>query len=81
MSARRTVVPAELAGSVERGRVVRVCPGGQASDLAGVALEAFQHGQYGQGDAAAMPWATRLWAWATLPPIDASVPQPTSNQP
>jgi len=40
----------KLAGPVERGRVVRVCPGGQAGDLAGVAFEAFQHGQHGQRD-------------------------------
>jgi hypothetical protein len=35
-----------------------------------------------RGMAAAMAWATKLgWAWATLPPIDAAVPQVTSNQP
>ena len=35
-----------------------------------------------RGMAAAIAWATRLgWAWATLPPIEASVPQPTSSQP
>ena len=34
------------------------------------------------GIAAAIAWATRLgWAWATLPPIEAAVPQPTSSQP
>ena len=35
-----------------------------------------------RGMAAAMAWATRLgWAWATLPPIEAAVPQLTSSQP
>jgi hypothetical protein len=34
------------------------------------------------GIAAAIPWATRSdWAWATLPPIDATVPAITSSQP
>ena len=34
------------------------------------------------GIAAAIGWATRLgWAWATLPPIEAAVPQVTSSQP
>ena len=40
-----------LAGLAERARAVPVSGlGGQAGDLAGVALEAFQHGQDGQGD-------------------------------
>ena len=51
-SRRRTVVACgSLAGPAQ------ACPrvsggglGGQAGDLAGVALEAFQHGQHGQGD-------------------------------
>ena len=35
-----------------------------------------------RGMAAAMAWATRSgWAWATLPPIEARVPQMTSSQP
>jgi hypothetical protein len=35
-----------------------------------------------RGMAAAMAWATRLgWAWATFPPMEAAVPQPTSSQP
>ena len=52
MSVRRTVVPwGKLAGPLERGRVVWVCGlGGQAGDLAGVALEVFQHGQDREGD-------------------------------
>ena len=41
----------ELAGRLERARAVSGSGlGGQAGDLAGVALEAFQHGQHGQGD-------------------------------
>jgi hypothetical protein len=57
-------------------------PDGQAGDLTSVALEALQHGQDREGMAAAMAWATRSgWAWATLPPIEARVPQPTSSQP
>jgi hypothetical protein len=35
-----------------------------------------------RGMAAAMAWATRsLLAWATLPPMEAAVPQMTSSQP
>ena len=73
----------ELAGRLERARAVSGSGlGGQAGDLAGVAFEAFQHGQHGQGMAAAMARATRSgWAWATLPPIEAAVPQPTSSHP
>ena len=49
VSVRRTVVPwGKLAGPLERGRVVWVCGlGGQAGDLAGVALQAFEHGEHG----------------------------------
>jgi hypothetical protein len=43
--------PRDLAGRVERARASAGSRlGGQAGDLAGVALEPLQHGQHGQGD-------------------------------
>ena len=82
-SGRRTVVAGDLAGLRECARTIQA--GGlrsEAGDLAGVALQSFEHGQDGQGMAAAMAWATRSgWAWATLPPIEARVPAMTSSQP
>ena len=83
-SVRRTVVPwGGWPGRSSVGaRSGSVALGGQAGDLAGVALEAFQHGQHGQGDGGGDGLGDQIgWAWATLPPIDASVPQPTSSQP